>query len=143
MGYTHYFDRPAILDPETYQAWAGEVKSLRDKLPRDIIIADGHREESPAEFSSEAVWFNGLEDEGHETFYVPQVMDDDTETSGLIFNFCKTARKPYDLLVGAALLSLKHYFPQVRVSSDGDAEDWKEIVAFYEEVTGRKAEQVW
>jgi hypothetical protein len=47
--------------------------------------------------------------------------------AGLWFDFCKTARKPYDLPVCACLIVLQHYFgDQFRVSSDGgiDTQSW-------------------
>jgi hypothetical protein len=42
----------------------------------------------------------------------------------LIFNFCKTAYRPYDLTVTAVLIALKHHFPESEVSSDGEAQNW-------------------
>lgn len=42
-----------------------------------------------------------------------------------IFDCCKTARKPYDLMVCACLILYKYYFPYVQISSDGNEEDWK------------------
>jgi len=39
------------------------------------------------------------------------------------FDFCKTARKPYDLAVTASLVALKkHFGGEVDISSDGDEE---------------------
>ena len=79
---------------------------------------------------------NGDGEDAHEGFVVERVlarhgrapMDD-----GLYFEFCKTARKPYDLAVTAMLMALKLHYPEVRVFSDGDAADWKpgrELVAW-------------
>jgi hypothetical protein len=43
---------------------------------------------------------------------------------GLYFDCCKTAYRPYDLAVTAVLISLKHHFPECRISSDGEEKDW-------------------
>jgi hypothetical protein len=66
-----------------------------------------------------------LNDLGHETFVIerkarPQEghrKDEDT-----LFSFCKTARKPYDLMVQACLILYKH--------SDGEMDDWTEAFKF-------------
>jgi hypothetical protein len=45
----------------------------------------------------------------------------------LIFQFTKTAFKPYDLAVNVCLIIAKHYFKdQIKVSSDGEMENWEE-----------------
>jgi len=46
------------------------------------------------------------------------------------FGFCKTARKPYDLMVTACLVLYKHHFPEVQISSDGNFEDWSAAFMF-------------
>jgi len=61
--------------------------------------------------------FNGKDDEGHETFMLTPDPSD--------FNFCKTAQKPYDLVVVAILCLLAHR-TDTGVSSDGDRSDWAE-----------------
>lgn len=44
---------------------------------------------------------------------------------GKLFAFCKTAYKPYDLAVTAALLIARHHLgDRIRVASDGTAEHW-------------------
>lgn len=74
--------------------------------------------------------FNGMGENGHETFLFKL----DSEK----FNFCKTARKPYDLPVCKILLVLKHYMPNLELSSDGFSEggyeecNWPEAVKWYE-----------
>ena len=51
------------------------------------------------------------------------------------FNFCKTARKPYDLLVCACLIAAKKEL-NYEVHSDGKKEDWQPAIDFYNKVTG-------
>jgi hypothetical protein len=68
----------------------------------------------------------------YETFYFPQRQPSDSyqtkDADGLTyFNCTKTAYRPYDLAVNAFLVIAKHYLgSKIRVSSDGDLENWIE-----------------
>ena len=73
--------------------------------------------------------FNGAKAESYETFFFPRHYDGD-------FNFCKTAYKPYDIVVCGALIVLKHYMPKLKVSSDGGEEDWAPAVALAQKTLG-------
>lgn len=56
---------------------------------------------------------------------------------GRFFGFCKTAFKPYDLAVQAALVVAAHYLDEaVVVSSDGSLEEWEDAIALCERVLG-------
>jgi len=142
MGYTHYWDynpRAATNSnalkerfaycskqvEEAYQylikhpfAHRGQHGGFYDDKP--CIIRGSIGEGEPV-FSDTRIWFNGDEtsEMSHETFWV----DVENEVG---FGFCKTARKPYDLLVCFSLLVLKKYLGEkvFNFSSDGDEEDW-------------------
>jgi hypothetical protein len=61
-------------------------------------------------------------------------------TWGTQNDFCKTSRKPYDLLVCFALLTFAEILPEAfEFSSDGDMEDaeWQQGVEYYETFTGK------
>ena len=59
----------------------------------------------------------------------------------MIFGFCKTAFKPYDLAVQACLIVFTCRFPGAfLVTSDGDAELWTEAAAFVQEHLGYGAD---
>ena len=58
------------------------------------------------------------------------------------YNFCKTARKPYDLMVCISLLRLKYHFPETIIKTDGTRKDWKEANDLYKKVFGEKAPEV-
>jgi len=100
-----------------------------------------------AEVSDYQIRFNGVGNDGHETFILKKssigselpLLESDQ------FNFCKTARKPYDLAVGLVLLVAKNHSPNsIRVSSDGDWEsDWKEIRDSYNEIFKKYPECPW
>lgn len=75
------------------------------------------------------ICFNGRGDaDSHETFVINRLRDDD--------NFCKTARKPYDIMVCATLMIVRHYIPDFKVSSDGDKDEheWQAAIALCQKV---------
>lgn len=71
------------------------------------------------EISDEVIQFNGVGDDGHETFYINPVPEVPSWRD-TAFDFCKTARKPYDVPVAMILLAIDHFMPTVMtISSDG------------------------
>jgi len=68
----------------------------------------------------------------HETFYFPLELPERSwgwqqhdKKTNLLFNFTKTAFKPYDLAVNIFLIIAKHYLKdRIRVSSDGTLNNW-------------------
>lgn len=63
----------------------------------------------------------------YETFAIDVIEKQSEWNKGekLIFNFTKTAYRPYDLTVTACLIAFKHHFGDVvKVSSDGEEKDW-------------------
>ena len=55
---------------------------------------------------------------------------------GLLFDCCKTAYRPYDLIVTAVLIALKHHFPECEISSDGESSEWMDGQVLCENVLG-------
>jgi hypothetical protein len=111
----------------------GQAGGFYDDQP--CIIRGGLGEGSPMINESE-VWFNGDEKTGmsHETFGIRWF-----PSGGEVKGFCKTARKPYDILVCVSLLAFKHAFDNPDVfsfSSDGDNSDWKEAKDLFTRITG-------
>ncbi len=53
------------------------------------------------------------------------------------FAFCKTAYKPYDILVTACLIIVRQHFPEIfSVSSDGEQRDWEDAMRLCQHVLG-------
>ena len=144
MGYTHYwrFHRDNMKTEklrQTFKKASEEIQKLYENLPlfpknRSILIKGGLGEGMPIINETE-IWFNGESktDMDHETFSI-NWKDEEA------FGFCKTARKPYDLLVCLCLLSLlNHYGSEIfQLSSDGDASEWQEAVDRYNGITGKE-----
>lgn len=126
MGYTHYWSGPALDDHQARIA-AHDIR-LIIKAKRTTIR--GPLGAGLPEISALQVLLNG--DEG---------TADDYETFELRFDrgvddFCKTGRRPYDIVVTACLayLAAEHGY---EVSSDGDAKDWEAGVALAGAALGR------
>lgn len=134
MGYTHYWT-PKAATPTKWDEYVATCKKLHKALPTktntaggyhsddEIRICDGLGEGKP-DFNGEGICFNGDDERGlsHETFSITP--------KGVDWNFCKTARKPYDLLVCACLIAA-HEILGYEVSSDGGFGDWKPAIEFY------------
>ena len=134
MGYTHYWTEKTT-NKKTSNEFVNVCKKLNKSLPMTsetaggyhsndkIVICGGNGSGKPM-FTPNLISFNGDNETemSHETFYV-EFGDDE-------WNFCKTARKPYDLLVCACLIAA-HEILGYEVTSDGDFEDWKPAIKFY------------
>lgn len=114
MGYSHYWTHRRRF---TNAEWT-EITS--DMLK--IICASGVPvEEDP--FSAGTMLLNGVGADGYETFRVIQNRPLEYNERG--WDFCKTAQKPYDVIVTAILCYLESHWPKhFSVGSDGDVDDW-------------------
>jgi hypothetical protein len=77
--------------------------------------------------------FNGPGGDGHETM----VLEREPKR---LFQFCKTAYKPYDLLVTALLLIVWHHSRAWNITSDGNTDGWQPAVELIEKTLGYKPE---
>ena len=133
MGYSHYYGRrrnvPAPAD--AYGRWAMDAKALIAAAEASgIRLAgwDGGREAERPEITEGYVSLNGWGDESCETFRWdaevpanPEWVDADDDYSW----FVKTRLRPYDAVVVALLLRLKHYYgDHVVISSDGSWDEY-------------------
>lgn len=128
MGYTHYFGG---LQPDENLAQAAREIVAASDAP--IFGADGYGEPT---IEADLIALNGNAETGedHESFYL--------RAGDYDFNFCKTARKPYDKVVSAILLyaMLSGTEGAENIRSDGDIVDWIEGVHLYEQCFGRLGE---
>jgi hypothetical protein len=108
MGYTHYWDdskEPA--SQETIDQFYSIFDVMVKMRPNTIEID---------ERNYARLWFNGIDDLAHETMCI------DFTGKGT-WQFCKTARKPYDELVVACLILAEELGIIQGWSSDGDEYD--------------------
>jgi hypothetical protein len=113
IGYTHYWTIKSSIK-DKFPEFADDCKKVLDheikngtKLAFECTI-----DSKPPLTNNNTVRFNGVGEEGHETFLI--------SASEIGFQFCKTARKPYDTAVTACLLLARHHFGSaIEMSSDG------------------------
>jgi len=128
MGYTHYWYGLRNFTAPEWQAICDDARQLFDKATVTACREYDRPQETP-EIAADVIAFNGPNEDGHETFWFQREPDD--------FQFCKTAAKPYDLLVTAMLIvSHKHAPDALRISSDGGVEDWRAGLDFTRQVLG-------
>lgn len=93
---------------------------------RDGVLTD-------IEVTDDAVVFNGVGPNAHEPFVVERVAERPSFLSGEHFAFCKTAAKPYDAYVVAALILLATLTKDdpcgFSWTSDGEEDDHAEGLA--------------
>jgi len=121
MGYTHYFQQIEELPKDKWNKFTEEVKTILDD--GQTIIKFDYNSNKPPQIDEEEVRFNGVGDNGHETFYLSRVQFPryNRTDKSKYFNFCKTARKPYDRYVVKVLILMEKYFgDDVEIDSDGD-----------------------
>ena len=123
MGYTHYWD---IYQEEIPQdIWVKFAKDFIKILPHFVDKLDSQTDQK-YDINNENIILNGIGEEGHETFYIERKNKMEKSYDGEVkkFDFCKTARKEYDISVCCALIIAKKYFGNIiKVSSDGIDED--------------------
>ena len=136
MGYTHYFPQKRDFTMPEWKVIVSDMRALLNKLPEEpaTIICGGMGTGEP-EITDEQIVLNGdgAADLDHETFLLTRI--DAGETKG--FRYCKTAYKPYDILVCGILMLCELHAPgALEISSDGDARDWLPAVDWVNAVLG-------
>lgn len=129
MGYTHYWGNGKGVTQDAYDMALNHCRNIINKNLKILASGDGEKGTKP-ELTTE-ICFNGIEDDSHETFYLPIKV---TEVKN--FDFCKTQHKEYDKVVVACLITLHNFCPQMEISSDGNEFDHKEGLELARKVTG-------
>ncbi len=126
MGYTHYWYTPDDLDLPAYRR--GVLDAARILQASPVPLADFKGDGEKPEINERRIAFNGRDDDAHETcdFDLDPLNSPDAWRAGdgRLFNFCKTAHKPYDVVVVAVLATIHARCPGLDVSSDGGPDDW-------------------
>jgi len=138
MGYTHYWYRAEKIGKVLWGHVVSDVRKILAALPKEIEMAgmQGQRDTAPR-LTADSIEFNGVDENAHESFFVERIFTDRHTREGSCFAFCKTAEKPYDLAVTAALVVLKHYLrDEITISSDGEEADWNKAKILCQEALG-------
>jgi len=136
MGYTHYYRQGKTIETAVWErltkATIG-VLSIAKEMGVTIVGGMGEAGSKP-EISDSCIALNGNPD--HETLYLERVPTIPAYRAGQgHFAFCKTAYKPYDVVVTAILCLAAHITEGAfKVSSDGGPSDWAEGLALANKV---------
>ena len=147
MGYTHYNYRSVnnAGSAEMYGKLALDAKMVCEHAQKTGIKLgnwSGDNGTQP-EFTEGEFSLNGIDDMSHESFTWKALPTQShwRIDEPKIFDFCKTAYKPYDAVVTAILIRAKEIYGScVSISSDGDWSEWKDGRDLYETVFGQVAE---
>lgn len=118
MGYTHYFTQKRKFTNEEWDKICEFTKKIIEHFAGIVQFESDN--EDPPQVDENAIRFNGIDSEGHETFMVTKSMPELMPFIGA-FRCCKTARKSYDDVVCLVLLAIHSIAPDAMdISSDGD-----------------------
>ena len=123
MGYTHYFEGLTA----TAEVIA-DAQKIIDASPVTVCGPGGQG--LPQLDAADGLWLNGFEaaDEDYETFFLRGINEPEHPELGA---FCKTAHRPYDVVVTAILISAALHAGST-VRSDGRWDNWGAGVALFE-----------
>lgn len=135
MGYTNYWKPKVGVDEKTCTgAKLAEFVEKMLEITRTPIVGPCGEHGSKPIITHHHIMFNGLEEDCHESFSF--------EVGSGLWDFCKTAQKPYDRFVVAALMKADELGliapaegkPGKTWYSDGDAKDHAEGKKLYKKV---------
>jgi len=130
MGYTHYFTQTRrAIGAEDWATICEDVSSIvkHAQTVRGVPLANGNGDAGTSpEITPQHIFLNGVGDASHETFCLYSSGRTETYYPGdnKFGDFCKTARKPYDIVVTACLCYLASVAETHNATSDGWAKDW-------------------
>lgn len=145
MGYTHYWSFNKAPKGQAARAEKTYLKAIKEcakialeynrlckELEQDENRLSGYTAHTRVgEYGG--LQINGKGGLSHESFDMREHYNQACEEG----SFCKTARKPYDLVVVACLCVLKHRLGELmNVSSDGYKTDWVDGAAFASKCLG-------
>ena len=149
MGYTHYvyYERETI-PKSNWDAFTTDVRKIiaaAEEKHGITVCREYNRSDEPPQIDDKHVIFNGVGENSHETFAVDRKPTDpySRPEDDHVFAFCKTNRKPYDLVVTACMLAVKHHCPDHvhSISTDGRPQDWALPVIFCTQELGYGLEE--
>jgi len=128
MGYTHYWRFGPYIAEADYMTALMECRRLISESPVPL----GNWEGKAGPLLRDGFTFNGKGDDAYETFSMKAEPDRDNW-------FCKTERRPYDVVVAACLCVLEDRLgPRaIHVTSDGDPHEWEDGKALASRILGR------
>jgi hypothetical protein len=123
MGYTHYWEILPTVSLKKHEEALDLIGEFISKHKGALASPGGARGSKPTN-NEKGVGFNGIEEDGHDSFYLPRNLEEKrllSSDDAFYSDFCKTASKlPYDDFVVASLCIYKYIVKDdVIVYSDG------------------------
>ena len=140
MGYTHYWYQQRDITEIEWDLIRTDASNILDGAGNTIAWEYDEPTRAP-ELSPELIRFNGIADQGCETFYLERQKAEKKDyvtaqsyAEDGAFNFCKTRNQPYDTYVTAILSAINQMAPTALcIASDGEKADWLGGVALANE----------
>ena len=126
MGYVNYWT-PENVHEKFSKDFIKYVKKIISESGVPIKNHMGNADADPI-ITQKRIAFNGLDDSGHEAFVLfPR---------GLSRSFCKTNRKPYDIVVKAILMLAEQcgYISNWRFDGEEDEQEYVDAKKLYDSV---------
>lgn len=128
MGYTHHWTQARSFVADEWAEVAADVGALLAyaETTTGVALANamGDAGTRPA-IAGRHVAFNGAANNSHETFTITRIRRRAWKGATPGYDSCKTARKPYDIVVTACLCYLSSVTGTHTVTSDGHAGDFQ------------------
>jgi hypothetical protein len=129
MGYTHYWTQQRDFSDQEWTDACQHIEAITGRAQANGVRLAKEYDEPDAKpfFGPDHLQFNGVGENGHETFWITRVMGREPRYQGdnPAWAFCKTAYKPYDIVVTAALCYLATVAKTHAVTSDGEPDEWQ------------------
>jgi hypothetical protein len=123
MGYTIYWEGKRAITKEEAKQIVSEIRNLISDNS-NVVEIEFKEQECNNDYN---INFNGLNENSHETFAF--YYDANKPKIKFDFQFCKTARKPYDFFVKKALMIIQRITQnKLKISCDG----WNDETEFSE-----------
>ncbi len=128
--YTHYYELIKPIDDESWKKICIDTKKVIKYYKKlNINVEANHPSGIMVSNKNKYINFNGIGDDSYETFSFGKEQ--------MRFNFCKTNQNEYDKVVCSVMLVIYHHAKDcVSMSSDGNFNDWKEMMANNAKILG-------
>ena len=120
--YTQYYELIKPIDDESWKKICIDTKKVIKYYKKlNINVEANHPSGIMVSNKKKYINFNGIGDDSYETFSFGKEQ--------MRFNFCKTNQNEYDKVVCSVMLVIYHHAKDcVSMSSDGNFNDWKEMM---------------
>ena len=137
MTYSHYIVLPAFRPEKEFSLLAKDVAILVENAPEGADLTGGKDHASPV-INNELLMIGS----SRSSDFIPSVLrfsiHEELPKRRYPLLIIDTEGLPYDSVICACIMAIKHHFPSTIITTDGTREDWKMAIALYEYALDRK-----